>query len=188
MENTDKELIFRYLNGHVDALEALVNRYRGPLFGYIMNMTGNQHDAEDIFQEVWFKAIKKLGIYANKNFMGWLVRISHNLVIDRARKRKPDYSLDREGQDGRPMVDVLPGVSVKPFEQLSDDETGVRIKRAIDALPVEQKEVFLMRTQSDLPFKEIAKIQKVSINTALARMQYALAGLRGALKEVYNEL
>lgn len=188
MEESDKKLIVRYLNGQVDALETLVQRYKRPLFGYILGMTGIQTDADEIFQDVWLRAIKKLSAFRHKNLSGWLMRIAHNLVIDRARKRKPDLLLDQEGAEGGTLKDIIPGKSSDPGRELEAAELGEIISRALDQLPVEQREVFVMRTQLGLAFKEIAGMQRVSINTALARMQYALAGLKPLLKEVYDEL
>jgi RNA polymerase sigma-70 factor (ECF subfamily) len=109
-------------------------------------------------------------------------------VIDRARRRKPDMSLDVEMDEGKSMVQNLAGADPGPDERLSATELGRRIVGAVNALPAEQKEVFVLRAQSDLPFKEIARIQNVSINTALARMQYALAKLRPLLRDDYEQL
>lgn len=188
MDLSDKELISRYSGGDIDALEVLVERYRGKLFGYIIGMTRSQVEADDIYQEVWFRAIKKLDGYKAGNLGGWLTRIAHNLVIDRARKKKPLLTLDQEFEDGGSMIDVVPGKDIDPGAAAAASEIGVKIQAAIEMLPIEQKEVFILRTKSDMPFKDIAEMQKVSINTALARMQYALAGLRPLLKEVYDEV
>ena len=188
MEETDKELLARYLGGQVDALEVLVEKYRRPLFGYIMGMTRNLTEADDVFQEVWLKAIKKLDGYRHKNLLAWLTRIAHNLVIDRGRKKKPDFCLDVPSEGGGSMLDLIPTKDAAPGLGADAKELRRKIADAVEMLPLEQKEVFLLRSRSEMPFKEIAKIQKVSINTALARMQYALAGLRPLLSEVYDEL
>lgn len=188
MEETDKQLVSRYSKGDIDALEVLVSRYRRQLFAYIMGMMRNQSEADDIFQEVWLRAIKKLGGYRHGNLAGWLTRIAHNLVIDRARKRKPDVSLDNQDDDGGSMLDMIPGSEADPRVKIKEAELRASIENAVEKLSLEQKEVFLLRTRSEMSFKEIAKIQKVPLNTALARMQYALAGLRSILSEVYDEL
>jgi RNA polymerase sigma-70 factor (ECF subfamily) len=188
MEETDKQLVVRYSKGQVDALEILIDRYRRQLFGYIIGMTRNQHEADDVFQEVWLRAIKKLARYKHGNLLGWLTRIAHNLVIDRGRKKKPDTILDNPIEEGGTIIDLIPGNESGPEDEMLEAEIRSRIEDAIEELPVEQKEVFLLRVRSKMQFKEIAKIQKVSINTALARMQYALAGLRPFLSEVYDEL
>ncbi len=187
-EPTDRSLLARYKRGDVNALEALVERYRRPLFGFILNMTEGREDADEIFQEVWFRAIRKLGLYRQKNFCGWLMRIAHNLVIDRARRRKPDRSLDEEREGGATLASVLPSGERGPTDNAQASDIGRAIARAVATLPADQKAVFVMRVKAELPFKEIAKIQGVSINTALARMQYALAKLRPLLKTEYDDL
>jgi RNA polymerase sigma-70 factor, ECF subfamily len=187
-EPTDWGLLTRYKRGDVDALERLVERYRRPLYGFILNMTEGREDADEIFQEVWFRAIRKIGLYRRKNFCGWLMRIAHNLVIDRARRRKPDRSLDEEREDGGSLASVLPSGERGPTDNVQATDIGRAIAQAVETLPAEQKAVFLMRVKAELPFKEIAKIQGVSINTALARMQYALAKLRPLLKREYEAL
>ena len=188
MEQTDSELVARYKAGEVVALEELVERHRRPLFGFILNMSGGTVEADEIFQEVWFRAIKKLNLYRQRNFRGWLVRIAHNLIIDRSRKRKPELSLDVEQPNGFRAADVIPGKGRDPSEEAACSQLHQNIAAAVTELPADQKEVFLLRTRMDLSFKEIAGVQKVSINTALARMQYALAKLRILLKGDYEDL
>lgn len=188
MELSDKELIGRYRKGDVEALEALVEKYRRPLFGFILNMTEGRRDADEVFQEVWFKAIRKFAGYRHKNLFGWLVRIAHNVIIDQVRREKPIVSLDSAEDDSPSMGETIPESGPGPFEQLEASDIGKRIAAAVKQLPDEQREVFVLRVQSEMPFKEIARIQKVSINTALARMQYALTKLRPLLREEYEAL
>ncbi|MFC1452822.1 sigma-70 family RNA polymerase sigma factor [Verrucomicrobiota bacterium] len=172
----------------MEALDALVERYRAPLFGFIVNMTRNPGEADEVFQEVWLKAIRKLGMFRNRNLGGWLMRIAHNAVIDRVRRRKPEVSLDQEHDGGGSLADILAGSDRGASEAVADRDLGRRIRAAVADLPHHQREVFLMRTQMDLAFKEIARIQGTSINTALARMQYALNKLRERLATDYTEL
>ena len=106
-EASDIALIGRYRRGEVRALEQLVEKYRRPLFGFIINMTGSRNEADEVFQEVWFRVIRKLAVYKHKNFLGWLLRIAHNQIIDRARRRKPDMSLDEERDDGRRPAEMV---------------------------------------------------------------------------------
>lgn len=188
MEPTDSELLARYRDGDIAALEDLVQRYRRPLFGFICNMTSNPGEAEDVFQEVWFKVLRKLTLYRERNFLGWLVRIAHNVVIDRSRKWKPDVSLDAEPEESRSMGEIVPSKDRGPAAQVQSLELGRRIADAVAGLPAEQKEVFLLRVETGLSFKEISAVQKVSINTALARMQYALGKLKAVLADDYRQL
>jgi RNA polymerase sigma-70 factor, ECF subfamily len=188
MEVSDQDLVERYLRGDAEALAVLVEKYRRSLFGFIAGMTSGQEDAEEVFQEVWFRVIRKVGKYKHKNFSGWLVRIAHNLVIDRARRRRGMVTVDgSKDEDGPGGID-LPALTPDPGQMMQSGELGTRIGMAVESLPKEQREVFLMRTQLDLSFREIAKMQKISINTALARMHYALGKLRLILRSEYEEV
>jgi RNA polymerase sigma-70 factor (ECF subfamily) len=150
-------------------------------------MTEGRDEADEIFQEVWLRAIRNLDRFKAGNFPGWLVRIAHNLIVDRARKRRPEASLDAEDEDARPLHETVPAAGLEPSREAAATDLGRRIAAAVDALGREQKEVFLMRTQMGLTFKEIARVQKASINTVLARMHYALGKLRPVLATEYRD-
>ncbi|NQU41261.1 MAG: sigma-70 family RNA polymerase sigma factor [Lentisphaerae bacterium] len=186
MDSEDRRLIAQYREGDVESLSTLVEKYRRPLFGFILNMTEGKGDADDIFQETWFRAIRGLASYRQKNFMGWLVRIARNLVIDRHRRQRPGVSLDaRHEEDGSPLIELAdraPG----PLGRAATRDDISAVALAVESLPGEQKEVFLMRVQAGMSFREIAVTQKVSINTALARMQYALTKLRPLLRAEFE--
>ncbi len=183
MDVSDSELLVQYRNGSVQALEQLVERYRRPLFGFILNMMSRREEADDVFQEVWFRVIKSLDRYRDEKFLSWLFRIARNLMIDRYRKRKPLVSLEGENQQGIALEDAIPDARRVASEQVAQRDVARRIAAAVASLPAEQKEVFLMRMEGEFSFKDIAGIQCVSINTALARMQYALGKLRKLLKD-----
>ncbi len=188
MDTDDRRQIEQYRKGDVEAMSALVEKYRRPLFGFILNMTEGRGDADEVFQETWFRAIRKLDSYRQKNFMGWLVRIARNLIIDRYRRRRPTVSLDESREDAagpiHEVVDVAPG----PLARAATGDDLDAVAQAIETLPAEQREVFVMRMQADMSFREIAVAQGVSINTALARMQYALSKLRPLLRSEYDAM
>jgi len=188
MEHTESEWLEMYRAGDVNALGQLVEQTRRPLFSFILRMVKNQHEAEEVFQEVWFRAVKNMDTYQDRKLMSWLFRIAHNLVIDRARKKKPDLNLE-ESSEGMPdWHERLASGGFLPDLLTMDQDLGIRIRDAVASLPETQKAVFLMRTEGDLSFKEIAEIQDTSINTSLARMQYALSKLRDLLSEDYQQL
>ncbi len=189
MDETEKQWLDRYRAGDREALGLLVERYRRPLFGFILKMTEGRGDAEDVFQEVWIRALRNLPRFRAENLLGWLFRIAHNVVIDEVRRRKALVDLDAgRGGEETDWTGRMPAEGLDPSAVAAGTDVGRRIRAAVDRLPAEQREVFWMRTEADLPFKTIAKIQRVSINTALARMHYAVRKLREELRGDYEAL
>ncbi len=184
MDEADQ--IKRFLDGDANALCALVEAYRKPLFSFIMQLTGKENDADEIFKEVWLKAMHALPRYRHKDrFASWLFKIAHRQIIDRSRKRKWLLSSDMES-DGHTAPEAASRTT--PRDVVLDHELGALVREAVATLPRAQREVFLLRMDANLTFKEIARIQKTSINTALARMSYALEKLRDQLSSTYKEL
>ena len=190
MDASDILYIQRYLDGEADALAPLVEKYKRPLYGFILKMTEGKGDADEIFQETWFRALKNIHRFRQKNFLGWLFRIARNLVIDRARRQKKTISLQAPSSENSEfsLENYLPAEGLSPAEEVAGTTLGEKINQAIAQLPSHQREVFILRIQGGLSFKEIANIQRCSINTSLARMQYALTHMRSMLKEEYNEI
>ncbi|MGE4489837.1 MAG: sigma-70 family RNA polymerase sigma factor [Kiritimatiellales bacterium] len=189
MDGDDAKLLAAYRRGDTDALGQLVEKYKRPLFGFILRFSEGREDADEVFQEVWVRAIKNMNRYRQKNLLSWLFRIAHNLMIDRIRQRRALVSFDTPTtEDGTSISEQLAVSQPGPDFQAGGHELGVRIEAAAAKLPPEQREVFWLRMQADLSFKEIAKVQKCSINTALARMQYAVSKLRKELAGEYREL
>jgi RNA polymerase sigma-70 factor (ECF subfamily) len=189
VDENDEDLLDRYKAGDTEALAVLVERYRRPLYSFILRMSSFS-DADEIFQEVWLRVIHKAGAYRRDRFRGWVYRITHNLMIDRARGRQPTISLDQLGDNGQgaPWMEGLQAKERSPSAAAKGTELGRHIRAAVEQLSPEQREVFLLRVENDIPFNEIARVQGVSINTALSRMQYALAKLRKLLHEDHKEL
>ena len=182
---TDNELIGKFVSGDGNGLEELINRYRKQIYTYIFLLVKNQHLAEDIFQDTFIKVIKSLdeGKYRdNGKFLAWVLRIAHNLVIDHYRKEKQLNASSREDFG----MDILNSqkYAVRPAEDnIIDRQIRKDIRELVDSLPIEQKEVLILRQYCELSFKEIAEHTNVSINTALGRMRYALINLRRMVKE-----
>jgi RNA polymerase sigma factor (sigma-70 family) len=181
----DNELVNKFISGDMNSLELLINRYRKQIYTYIYLLVKNQHLAEDIFQDTFIKVIKSLdgGKYQdNGKFLAWVLRIAHNLVIDHYRKERQLNATSREDFG----LDILNSqkYAVKPAEDIMiSRQIRKDIRGLIDNLPVEQKEVLILRQYCELSFKEIADHTNVSINTALGRMRYALINLRRMVKE-----
>lgn len=184
-----KHWLAEYRKGHVEALGKLVEHYRRPLYAFLYKMLERRSaDADEIFQEVWLRVIKNIERYEDQSFLSWLFRIAHNLIIDRARRARPTVDLSHGSDDGFSLEERLPSNKLGPEFEVAGRDIGIRITAAVARLPPEQREVFLLRTEGDVPFKEIAKMQKTSINTALARMHYAVLKLREELRGDYDSL
>jgi RNA polymerase sigma-70 factor (ECF subfamily) len=187
MEHPEQVWLAEYRQGRVEALGQLVDHFRRPLYAFISRLMDGHVDADEVFQEVWLRAIKNLDRFDDEKVLSWLFRIAHNLVIDRSRRARPAASLDAPvREDEEPLGQRVAAAGLPPDREASGHDLGTRIAAAVARLPGEQREVFLLRMEGDVPFKDIARMQKVSINTALARMQYALAKLREELKDDYH--
>ena len=176
IEKNDYELITAYLKGDEKSFETLYFRYRKLLYGYLNNlMPGDSAGADEVFAECWTKVISKLSGYRDDGkFSAWLFRLAHNLFIDHIRRNRNKVfrSLDSEEAPDLPAPDHR-----EPGKELENIELGREIQNAVQSLSQEQREVFLLR-QQELSFKEIAEIQKCSLNTVLSRMHYAIKNLR----------
>ncbi|MFA7368909.1 MAG: sigma-70 family RNA polymerase sigma factor, partial [Kiritimatiellales bacterium] len=108
MDEEDAQILAAYRSGDAEALGELVEKYKRPLFGFILRFSGGRDEADEIFQEVWVRAIKNMNSYRHKSLLSWLFRIAHNLMIDRARRRKPVLSLDTSAnEDGIPLGEQI---------------------------------------------------------------------------------
>lgn len=181
---SDQELVKLYLSGNEKALEMLVNRHQDKMFTSVYMLVRDRALAEDILQDAFFKIISTLkgGKYNEEGkFIQWAMRIARNLVIDHFRKaKKMPMVTDSEGND------VFSYINVKEDNQedlLIQSEKDQKIRRLIEELPNEQREVLVLRHYAEMSFKEIATLTGVSINTALGRMRYALNNLRKLIEK-----
>lgn len=182
---SDNELVVMFVNGDAQAIETLIHRYKNKVYTYILLTVRDQQLAEDIFQDTFLKVIKSLteGRYQeNGRFLQWVMRIAHNLVIDYYRREKQMNTVSSEKYE----FDLFN--SQKFSDQTIEDEIidfqiTKDIRRLVDELPADQKEIILLRHYGNLSFKEIADQTNVSINTALGRMRYALINLRKIIKD-----
>ena len=181
---SDQELIRQFIAGDHSSLEILVNRHQRKIFSYILLIVKDRHLAEDIFQDAFIKVINTLrsGAYNEEGkFLPWVMRISHNLIIDFFRKSKRMPYLENSEE-----YDIFETLNL--YEDTVEDKMIISqihkdVTHLIEYLPDEQKEVLKMRHYMDMSFKDIAEKTGVSINTALGRMRYALINLRKLIKE-----
>ncbi len=182
---TDVELVQRYVSGHEPSLEVLINRHKTKVFNYIYHTVKNQELAEDIFQDTFIKVVKSLKqnkYQDNGKLLSWIMRIAHNLIIDHFRKEKQLKRVQADGKD----LDIM-NFKLLTEGNVEDAMVDIQIKqdirKMVDVLPEDQKEVVVLRHFVGLSFKEIADMTGVSINTALGRMRYALINMRKMIDE-----
>ena len=185
---SDEQLLSLYTRGELSAMGVLVTRYQRPLFTFLMRMCGDRSRSEDLLQEAFLRLIEHADSFeGGSRLKTWLYRIARNLCIDdmRRRKHRKHASLDAERGDGddRTLHDQLPGDGAGADRQAVGHQLTSQMLSAIDELPDDQREVFLLRQVHALQFKEIAEITAVSENTVKSRMRYALQRLQGALAE-----
>lgn len=176
----DENLVALYAAGNNQAFDVLLNRYKEKLYNYIYYFVRNPEQAEDIFQETFMKAILTIrqGRYnENGKFSAWLRRIAHNLIIDSFRQDRSDNLVSCD----EPEINILNNIRLAEASvegAMVNEQILSDVKKLMENLPEEQREVVFMRYYQDLSFKEIAEQTGVSINTSLGRMRYAILNMR----------
>lgn len=181
---SDQDLIVLYGQGDEDALSELIHRHKEKLFTSIVLLVRDQYLAEDIFQETFIKVIDTIrsGRYTEKGkFLPWAVRIAHNLCVDHFRRTKRTPVI-RTGDD-RDIFNVLSFSDPGAEQAIMTRQSHERVRKMLELLPREQREVIILRHYGGQSFKEIADQTGVSINTALGRMRYGLINLRKMMAE-----
>jgi RNA polymerase sigma-70 factor (ECF subfamily) len=183
-QKTDQELVCAFLNGNEGTLQDLILRHERKVYTSIYLLVKDRTLADDLFQDTFIKVINTLrsGHYNEEGkFISWVLRIAHNLVIDhfRSQKRMPLVHDTEEFS----VFDTLHLPDQNAEDKLMANQVNNQVRRLIDELPFDQREVVIMRHFADMSFKEIADVTGVSINTALGRMRYALINLRKMIHE-----
>ena len=179
LQVADSLLIKNYIDGDERALETLINKHNKRISSFIYSKVQDREITEDIFQDTFIKVIRTLkkGRYSEEGkFLPWVMRIAHNLIIDHFRKnrRMPLF----EGSNTFNIFSVISDEKLNIEKQLIKNQIDSDLVLLIEELPLDQKNVLIMRIYKDMSFKEIAENTGVSINTALGRMRYALINLR----------
>ncbi len=180
----DSKLVSDYINGNETSLEILIKRHQQRLFSFIYSKVKDRDITEDIFQDTFIKVIRTLkkGNYNEEGkFLPWVVRISHNLIIDHFRKsnRMPKF----RNTDEFDIFSVLGDDVLNAEKKIIKEQIHADVRELINELPEEQKQVLVMRMYNDMSFNEISENTGVSINTALGRMRYALINLRKLIEK-----
>lgn len=180
----DSTLVSNYIQGSESCLEILIKRHQQRLYSFIYSKVQDRDITEDIFQDTFIKVIRtlKLGNYNEEGkFLPWVMRISHNLIIDYFRKsnRLPSF----KNTDEFDIFSVISDGDLNAEKKIIKEQILSDVRELIHELPQEQKEVLIMRIYKDMSFKEISENTNVSINTALGRMRYALINLRKIIEK-----
>jgi len=182
---TDYELIQRFIKGEQSCFEEIIHRHKNKVFAYISLYIRDQALVEDIFQDTFLKVIQSVKsgrYYDNGKFLSWVMRIAHNLIIDHFRRMKQINTMSNDDYES----DLF---NTRKLAEPNIEDNIVRIqikkdvRKLINQLPDDQREVVILRHYAGLSFKEIADLTDVSINTALGRMRYALINMRKIMEE-----
>jgi RNA polymerase sigma-70 factor, ECF subfamily len=188
----DAELMLAFRGGDARAFETLVGRHQRGIYNFILRSVRDQSRAEELLQEVFLRVVRAKDRYERTaKFTTWIYAIARNLCVDESRRaRFRDHkSLDakrpgRDGEEGGTLLSKLPAADVPTDEAADAPLLRQRMSAAIDALPEDQREVFLLRQMSGLSFREIGETLGVPENTIKSRMRYALEKLREHLGDL----
>ena len=178
---TDEELALSYINGNNRAFDELLSRSQDKIFNYIMYVVKDEDLANDLFQETYLKVITKMqnGRYTDTGkFFWWLTRVAHNVIIDYYRAQKSSRIVEPTKDNDLSHLNSNLVMDSNRESEMANAQVLRDVKKLMEALPEQQREVVFMRYYQELSFKEIAEITGVSINTSLGRMRYALINLR----------
>lgn len=181
-QRTDTQLVKDYIEGDENAISILIKKRRNKIYGFIYSKTLNKEVSNDIFQDTFLKVIINLksNSYNEQNkFMSWVLRIAHNLIMDHFRDtgKMPMY---RE-KEGFPLFSRMDDGALTIENSIISENIVEDLKKLIEKLPPDQKEVVVMRMYLKMSYKEIAEETGVGINTALGKMRYATINLRNAI-------
>jgi RNA polymerase sigma-70 factor (ECF subfamily) len=190
-EVTDEVLMLRFQSGDRTAFAALVRKHKTPIYNFVLRLVRTPSVAEDLVQDVFVKIVQSAIDFKHESkFSTWAYAIARNICIDHLRKMtfRNHASLDQSvgnEPDGPTLLDRTPDVhpSATVDRNVIGQEVGRRITLLVESLPIDQREVFLLREVGNLPFKEIATITGVPENTVKSRMRYALERLQESLAE-----
>ena len=184
IDMSDEELVIAYRQGDQKCFQELYKRYQRKIFSYILVSVKNKEITNDIFQEVFFKVINTIqsGNYREEGkFAQWIIRITHNAVIDHFRyqnKYATSPSIEDDDNGNYVFDNISVNNYISPEDILIKKENKVLIQQAVSTLSKKQQEVIYLRLNEDKCFREIANVQNISINTALGRMRYAIMNVK----------
>ncbi len=191
MENTDKSLIEAHCRGDSAAFSELVRRYGNGVFGYLMKMSKNRQEAEDLFQETFKRVHEKAHTFRGSQFKSWLFTIATNVAIDGLRRRRRmrvvslNQKLDCTDKDSEELSAVaLADDSCEPSQEAAKAEQAEQVRNAIESLPARQRATLVLAYYQQLSYPEVAKVMGCSLGTVKTQMYRALRTLGQKLPDV----
>ncbi len=169
----EAQIVQRVLQGDVNAFEKLVLEYEKSVYAITQRMTGNAEDAADMTQETFIKAYNSLSSFrGDSKFSVWLYRIATNVCLDflRSRSRKPTVSLSVEDDDGEEVELDIADESQSPERLLERGLTRDAVRRGLDALSPEYRQILLLREIQGLSYEEIADVLTLEVGTVKSRI------------------
>lgn len=186
---SDEALMQGYAGGNVDAFGCLYERHKGGLYRFLLRQCSNRDVADELFQETWHVLIRNAASYrVTAKFTTWLYRIGHHRLIDWYRRHQRG-ALTGYGDPGRGAgIEELATAASgqEPETSLGNERLQARFVRALDELPSEQREVFVLREETGMTLHEIATVLDCPPETAKSRLRYATAKLRARLGDLYE--
>ncbi len=180
MEASDEELMLSYREGEASAFDRLYARHKGPLYRFMLRSIKDRGIAEELYQEVWMRAIEARHRYEPQaKFTTWLYTIAHNRLVDHWRKR--GLKLVPLDQDGEGAIDPPAGADAEPQRIVEAKQSHARFAQALESLPPAQREAFLLHHEADMSVAEIARATGANEEAAKSRLRYAVARLKEAL-------
>lgn len=180
MPLSDEQLMLAYAGGDAAAFAALYAKHKGPLFRFVLRSVKAHAEAEELFQEIWMRAIEARARYVPQaKFTTWLYTIAHNRLVDHWRAR--GLALVSMDDEEKPIAEAPAGPEAQPLLQLEARETLGRLAAALAALPLAQREAFLLHHEGELGVAEIAQATGSGVEAAKSRLRYAMNKLREAI-------
>jgi len=182
---SDEALIARYALGEARPFNELYRRYELRVWRYLERNVGNRAIADELLQEVWFAVARGAPDYRpSGSFAGWLFTIARNRMLDMRRARRIEVSLEELGYEAEPVVSALTAApAAGPVAALVARDEVSAVRAALQELPREQRDAFLLQLEGDFSVEEIAAITGSSFETTKSRLRYARARLRELLSE-----
>jgi RNA polymerase sigma-70 factor (ECF subfamily) len=185
LDASDEQLLRQYVAGETAAMNELFVRYKASVYSWLCSASGQE--AEDIYQDVWLRVISKAHTFKGMSFRVWLWSIARNLLVDRLRKKHAlvilDESVSEDKEMPKTLLETIASESPGILETMTQRERKEALSAAINSLSYKLKEVVLLRVYSELPFKEIARVLDLNLNTVLFRMHMAVVRLKEVLGE-----